>query len=190
MADKFHGCGTGKRRGDGLPARLRFAARRGVTLVELLIAMLILAIVCVAWLEIIGIQSARREARRREAVERLAGMMDAFLYVNMGNNALAMNTYYRLNMTNPLGSLTFESCDKEDVNPMFESGVSPIGYQLQVVDFEDLADSNMFTGWEAIGKNVGAPLWLQGRLYDRNGEVGECGKPFFAVPVCMGPRVK
>lgn len=190
MSGKFHRGGTGKRRGDGLPARLRFAARRGVTLVELMIAMLILAIVCIAWLEIIGIQSARREARRREAVERLAGMMDAFLYVNMGNDALATNTYYRLNMTNLVGSLTFESCGRDVVNPMFESAVSPIGYQLHVVDRKDLADSDMFTGWDARGKNVNAPLWLQGRLYDGNGEVGECGKPFFALPVCMGPRVK
>lgn len=68
-----------ERRGENLPGRLRVAARRGVTLVELMIAMLILAIVCLSWFEILSIQSAKREALRREGVERLAGMMEAFL---------------------------------------------------------------------------------------------------------------
>ncbi len=53
--------------------------RRGVTLVELMISMLILVIVCLSWFEILSIQSAKREALRREGVERLAGMMEAFL---------------------------------------------------------------------------------------------------------------
>lgn len=83
-----------KRRGENLPGRLRVAARRGVTLVELMIAMLILAIVCLSWFEILSIQSAKREALRREGVERLAGMMEAFLasfYLPNGVSADTLN---------------------------------------------------------------------------------------------------
>lgn len=79
MIGSFHIRSTVKRRGGILPARLRFSARRGVTLVELMISMLILTIVCLSWFEILSIQSAKREALRREGVERLAGMMEAFI---------------------------------------------------------------------------------------------------------------
>lgn len=79
MLKWFDRLGNVKRRGGFLPGRLRVAARRGVTLVELMIAMLILTIVCLSWFEILSIQSAKREALRREGVERLAGMMEAFI---------------------------------------------------------------------------------------------------------------
>lgn len=154
----------------------RHVLRRGVTLVELMIAMLILTIVCLSWLEIIGIQSARKEARRREAVERLAGMMDAFMYCYQNVSASACG--YQV-MTNGNAIAWSEDTTSNMVYPMFEAGVSPIGYQLSVVNKSALPDAAKF-GDNWSGK------WLVGRLYDHNGNVNEVGKPFFTLPVCLG----
>jgi prepilin-type N-terminal cleavage/methylation domain-containing protein len=99
MGKWFHKCGNIKHRGENLPGGFTFSSRRGVTLVELMIAMLILTIVCISWLKIIGIQSARKEARRREAVERLAGMMDAFMYeMRKGGNVGRQGATYKIKM--------------------------------------------------------------------------------------------
>ena len=94
MIDKFHRRGEAEGRGVASPAKSGASAHSGVSLVELLIAMFILALVCIAWLQIIGIQSARKEARRREAVERLSGMMDAFLYCYRQVNLLEFGDIY------------------------------------------------------------------------------------------------
>ena len=132
--------------------------RRGVTLVELMIAMLILAIVCVSWLEIIGIQSARKEARHREAVERLAGMMDAFMYIK--RTSVDSDCYQMKTSGN---TVEFVRCgrgtivDASMVYPLFDSDISPVGYQLQVMEKSDLPSHNLFTGWNAVstrGRNV------------------------------------
>lgn len=170
--------GTAKRRGDSLPARLCFVVRRGVTLVELMISMLILAIVCTAWLEIIGIQSAKKEARRREAVERLAGMMDAFAYLTkVSKPPVGYGCYY---MTNSFDRLFINGGDASLVYPMFSDGASPIGYQLRVVKKTDLPDANRFEQW------VDNSRWLVGRLYSQNGLTNDVGAAFFTLPVCLG----
>ena len=167
-------------RGGRLPGRARLAARRGVTLVELLVSMLILTIVCLAWLEIIGIQSARKEARRREAVERLAGMMDAFMYTYR-QTSLGFGTCYRMILDKGNGRLNFEGGVDNEVYALFESDVSPIGYQIQVVKKSALPNADSF------GSSWGASCrWLVGRLYDRHGLLAEAGRPFFVMPVCMG----
>lgn len=168
--------GTAKRRGDSLPARLRFVVRRGVTLVELMISMLILTIVCTAWLEIIGIQSAKKEARRREAVERLGGMMEAFSYLDKGSRRPV--GYYC--MTNSFNNLVIDGGDASLVHPMFADGVSPIGYQLHVVMKADLPDANAFAGWNSGSR------WLIGQLYSQNGLTNDVGAAFFTLPVCLG----
>ena len=137
-----------------------------MTLVELMISMLILALVCVAWLEIIGIQSAKKEARRREAVERLAGMMDAFMYIkrNSGASADLGCCYIESQSEGKLGVKRDKNTNT--VRPMFEN--ESLGYQLCVTD--DLPKG--FVGW-----NGGR--WLEGRLYNQHGTVAEVGKPFF-----------
>lgn len=168
-----------KRRGGCLPGRLRIAVRRGVTLVELMISMLILAIVCISWLQIIGIQSARKEARRREAVERLAGMMDAFMYERRASSSIATGSYSVEVNTSALAISIAKDADTDVVHSVFGSDVSPIGYQLCVVAKTGLERHEEFGGnWN--GK------WLVGKLYDRNGSLGEAGKPFFTLPVCLG----
>ena len=167
-----------KRRGVFLPGRLRLSARRGVTLVELLISMLILAIVCIAWLQIIGIQSARKEARRREAVERLAGMMDAFMYCNRANKFSVGGWQMK---TNGVASISFASVATNEVFAIFDGEVSPIGYQLHVVAMSQLDNHDEF------GANWGTCKWLVGKLYDRSNCLeAEAGKPFFTLPVCLG----
>lgn len=158
------------------PCRL---LRRGVTLVELLIAMLILTIVCIAWLQIIGIQSARKEARRREAVERLSGMMDAFMCKFRGECFIPEGGY-KMKLDESWGVLSFLDAKREDVHPVFDEEVSPIGYQLRVVTKKDLPDAEKFdNSW-------GESNWLVGRLYDRsNCTTNDAGKPFFTLSVCL-----
>ena len=151
--------------------------RRGVTLVELAIAMLILAVVCIAWMHIIGMRSARKEARRREAVERLAGMMDAFLY-EMKNSAKA--GCWRVDIDENLKMVKVRQGDTDAVYPVFGEDVSPVGYRLEVVKTVELDDAEKFDGW-GDGK-----LWLVGRLYQNSGSLADCGYPFFSMPVCTG----
>ena len=176
---RFHIRGTAKRRGGNLPARLRFSAHRGVTLIELMISMLILTLVCVAWLEIIGIQSAKKEARRREAVERLAGKMDAFMYeveknFDLSNvDDLPSGAYVMLENEGSMPELDLGK--DSEVCRMFEDGSSPIGYQL-IVD-ADLP--NGFAGWNGC-------RWLEGRLYSQYGVKDAVGRPFFTLRVCLG----
>jgi len=166
--------------------------RRGTTLVELLVAMLILALVCIAWLQIIGIQSARREARRREAVERLAGMMDAFMYNYRTKSGLTPNRFYQMVETDR--ELTFRLSDNESrIFPMFDTDVSPIGYRLCYIAKTRFAavglpDQKYFEHWDAnaTGRGAAPPNWVVGMLYDRNGMRNEGDKPFFMLPVCMG----
>ena len=145
-----------------------------------MIAMLILAIVCISWLEIIGIQSARRESRRREAVECLSGMMDAFMYCNRYNAARV--GCYRMVLSLSQEKVEFPSCGGTDVIPMFDGDISPVGYQLCVVNEGDLPGQNLFKEWPTGCK------WLVGRLYDRSGKVDDVGRPFFSLPVYLGTK--
>ncbi len=168
-----------RRRGNPLPGGPRIGFRRGVTLVELMISMLILAIVCMAWLEIIGIQSARRESRRREAVERLSGMMDAFLYRYRSGAPSAGGYHMVMNMD--IGSLSFEADGGTNVvHSVFDSGVSPVGYRLCVVKAKDLPNSAGYVNWDDR-------KWLVGYLYDTNGALSDVGRPFCVLPVYIGP---
>ena len=156
-------------------------ARRGVTLVELTIAMLILAIVCIGWMQIIGMKSARKEARRREAVERLAGMMDAFMY-EMKNTA--KTGCWRVEVDEDIKTLVVRQGDAGVVYSVFGEDVSPVGYRLEVVKISQLDDAERYEGWNK-DKNKDN-LWLVGRLYDNSGALADCGHPFFSLPVCLG----
>ena len=150
---------------------------------ELLVSVLILTIVCIAWMQIIGMQSARKESRRREAVERLAGMMDAFLYYH--RNTKSFKSYYSVETS--ANMLTVKSCgDNSDVHAVFDGDVSPVGYQLSVVAKDDLPNSARFGGnWDPSSDT--SSKWLVGRLYNRsNCTTNDAGRPFFTLPVCLG----
>lgn len=145
--------------------------------------MLILALVCVAWLEIIGIQSAKKEACRREAVERLSGMMDAFMEIKKDVQIKACEYL----MEKKGNEIQFKDVGtKTDVHPMFSDGSSPIGYRLcVVVGGDDLVKGMPKDDWGYDnGKgSVKALQWLVGRLYDSS-DADDC-KPFFTLPVCL-----
>jgi len=172
--------------------------KRGVTLVELMISMLILAIVCIAWLQIIGIQSARKEARRREAVERLVGMMDAFMRVKYPTFEKGCYHVYHTNNVCHMelgreSKIDFNIDDGTVIHPVFANDVSAIGYQFCVVDKTNLGKQDKkfvrwekFTGWDKTDRDHPYRYWLVGMLYDRSGNVEEVGKPFFTLPVCLG----
>ena len=117
--------------------------------------MLILTLVCVAWLEIIGIQSAKKEARRREAVERLAGMMDAFMY-EKGNSVSPQGYWIEKSENGEINIVQTSEAKK-----IFANGDSPIGYQLRVVN----SSSSLVKGMS----NWTAGNWLVGLLFNDNG---------------------
>lgn len=185
---KFHDRNVDKRGGEISPSRLFLGARRGVTLVELMISMLILTIVCIAWLQIIGIQSARKEARRREAVERLVGMMDAYLYVTLRGNQNGVNlnkesSYSIVKNGDELRFVEYRTNAKgnKEVYPMFDTDVSSVGYRIELVKRDALPDMEQYKEW-----TTGNNYWLVGRLYNRYGNLDEVGAPFFSLPVCLG----
>ena len=148
--------------------------------------MLILTLVCVAWLEIIGIQSAKKEARRREAVERLAGMMDAFIYqyqdpydLDLGDYEFNWNPPNRMFIKDPGSSL--------GVHSMFGKDVSPIVYRISVVEQSDLPNEGFFGNrWNPDH------WWLVGRLYNQSEDAvkgntsGKEDKAFCTLVVYLG----
>ena len=151
---------------------------------ELAISMFVLALVCISWFKILGLQSARKEARRREAVERLAGMMDAFLYCH-GRDFPATGSY-RMEMDGATVSFPKDGTDGE-VHPLFDGDVSPIGYRLCIVEKEDLPEADRFEGWYyTVGRRQYERWWLVGRLYENNGALKDAGKVLFTLPVCTG----
>lgn len=137
--------------------------------------MLILALVCVAWLEIIGIQSARKEARRREAVERLAGMMDAFMYVHKDNEGWELIGCYAMD---PDDDDLFKPVGQSE-SQAFNPDLAPIGYRLRVVENPAWPRQSMIVDWSPHS-------WLIGQLYDKTGRVDDKDKPFFTLQACLG----
>lgn len=174
MAGVFH------KADDAAGVRFGAAFRRGVTLVELMISMLLLAIICVAWFKIIAVQSARKEARRREAVERLSGMMDAFMYCKRQTNpSFIQPGDYRMEIDEGILSFTKNS-GLNVVNPVFAADVSPVGYRLSVTNAP---------GWPSYDAATwGSGPWLVGRLYENNGTEAESGRAFFTLPVYLGRK--
>ena len=150
--------------------------------------MLILTLVCVAWLEIIGIQSAKKEARRREAVERLAGMMDAFMELKQKpSDGITKNCAYYLQglfedkydrLLNC--NLDFKPDSSSSRHFVFNEEISPIRYSLSVEEKNPLSAEKQSKDWKLSGKFC---LWLVGRLYDNS---DSDKRPFFTLPVCLG----
>lgn len=107
----------------------------GYSLVEFLVAMLILALVSLSWLTIAQVQSANRESYRREAVERLAGMMDAISQLGLSyvpGTALQFKDGQPQKLSGVNGRMT--------VNPLFGPTESSLGYRLRVKELEEVGD--------------------------------------------------
>ena len=86
--------------------------------------------------------------------------------------------------------IDFKTDAKGEVHPIFEGDVSPVGYQLCVVQKSNLPNEEKFVNWP---NNKGArgeekyAKWLVGKLYNRSDCLEtEAGKPFFTLPVYMG----
>ena len=108
----------------------------GYSLVEFLVAMLILALVSLSWLTIIQVQSANRESYRREAVERLAGMMDVISQRGLDIDVRQSAVVFRFK-----DGIMTESTDSDEVKtvvPLFLPSESSIGYRLMAKKFSDV----------------------------------------------------
>ena len=143
----------------------------GYSLVEFLVAMLILALVSLSWLTIAQVQSANRESYRREAVERLAGMMDV-----ASMHGVAAGTSWCFNAD---GLLT--SCDSaRTVNQLFDPAESTLGYRLRVKKVSDVQDDLIVqdTGGNAqeldflLSYYKPAPV-LIGELFEKSGTLDQ-----------------
>ncbi len=204
---QFHARSDAGRRGESLPVRLRFASRRGVTLVELLIAMLILAIVCMSWFEILSIQSAKREALRREGVERLAGMMEAFLAsftLQNGISSVTLNcigdfqngdaVLYNPDALAGDGDFMFSRILSSDpgsktIRPIFSDseiregrlGAASPGYRLHVgmlgTDSNSVMDYNVARDGQTNPLMMSGAKILVGDLFERTGEIDSADAP-------------
>ena len=169
---RFHIRGAAKRRGGILPARLRFSARRGMSLVELMVAMLVLFFVCVSWLTIFQIQSANRESYRREAVERLAGMMDVISQQGF-NSQYASETSWSFCEGKPT-----RQTNSRIVNPVFEPTESSLGYRIRIKKSSAASDLISYNrniaedDSEAVVLTGNSPV-LIGELFEQSGTLGQ-----------------
>jgi hypothetical protein len=71
---------------------------------------------------------------------------------------------------------------------LYEDGVSPIGYQLELAfTLDGLIGSEAFRGWNTSSDTQ---QWLIGRLYNGHGDKDDLGSPFFTLPVfmCNAPK--
>lgn len=138
-------CSTG-RLGSVVPGGFHGHAQAGFSLVELLVAMLLIVIIFTAWFRIGNFQTIRKESLRRVALEKAAGYLDIMAGCSSNSGA------YRI---------VFEANDYEVqeasglVQPM-GSPLDPVGYVLRV---EERAATN---GWPAS-------RWATIRLYDEHG---------------------
>lgn len=179
----------------------------GYSLVEFLIAMLILALVSLSWLTIAQVQSANRESYRREAVERLVGMMDVVSLKKTSSSDFKSNKNiaWRFDDGQP------NNADVKAVHPLFGSDESSIGYRIramyaakpnkswQAITAED--EDLISLGTEETGKEadmlVNKSPVLVGELFERSGTMGaevytndekrNVGERIWRVAVVLGP---
>lgn len=166
----------------------------GYSLVEFLVAMLILALVSLSWLTIAQVQSANRESYRREAVERLAGMMDVISQQGWDYEKYTIGSAWCFK-----GGLPEKSSDARTVNPVFSQTESMIGYRLTVRGVKDVGDlisrSVEDSQKERNVLSRGNPPVLIGELFDQFGtldreeyganETTNLGERFWRVAVVL-----
>ena len=104
----------------------------GYSLVEFLVAMLILALVSLSWLTIAQVQSANRESYRREAVERLAGMMDVISRYGNLQDIYKDGTAWKFDEQQGMMSA--------DSTEVIRFRGSTIGYRLRIKKLSDVVE--------------------------------------------------
>jgi type II secretory pathway pseudopilin PulG len=159
----------------------------GFSLVELLVATLLLVIIFIGWLNICNFQAIRKESLRRLAVEKAAGYLDI-----MASSGKTVDFY----------EISFDGSqyhiDKKNNNaqeggtpiwprPMFDP-VEPIGYVLEVINNYTNQPHGEPPGWPNGSR------WAVIRLYDQHGtglknpdyiETNTGEKPFSTMSIFM-----
>lgn len=165
---------------------LRSSRSVGFSLVELLVATMLLTIVFVGWLTICNFQPIRKEALRRLAVEQAAGYLD---FLAASGASVKSGYFYRVSFEH--GVYSYDSSTPDTSGcwpwPMFDSKDS-IGYTIDVVKPHDTGFPGHTGAWVEEGGH--SFNWAVIRLYDRH----SCGlallaareeKPFSTMSILM-----
>ena len=164
---------------------LQSSRSAGFSLVELLVATMLLAIIFVGWLTICNFQPIRKEALRRLAIEQAAGYLDFLAASDAGVNP---GHLYRVSFEH--GVYSYDSLPKTSECwpwPMFYSK-DPIGYTIDVVKPTHEGFPGHTGDWATSAGH--AFNWAVIRLYDRHScglalldERGE--NPFSTMSILM-----
>lgn len=144
--------------------------RAGFSLVELLVAILLIFIVFAGWMRMNNIQAVNKESLRYAAVEKAAGMLDAIDAEKVQEQGLDLEgTYLRVK---PDGSL--EESDESTVLPLWQnSDKDGYGYQCHVLN--DYASTET-SQW-------GNSVWIVVDLFDNGIGFLDNRKPFTSLRI-------
>lgn len=129
----------------------RVNSRGGFTLVELLVALMIMAIVMTGWWRIMNATSPYREAQRLAAMEIAAGVLDIFPSTTL------VNTFYRVNVD---GSFSVVTGTSRQLLPTewFPTDAHPFYYTLGTTKF--IATSSDPRNWKVNSWNRNTKILL------------------------------
>jgi hypothetical protein len=157
-------------------------ARRGFSLVELLVATILLIIIFIGWLQIANFQAIRKESLRRLALEKAAGYLDVMSELRPGAGQ------YRIDFRDN----TYNMAEVEPFAlplPLFtnasESSSSP-GYVLRVVRNQDISDETEIAhlGWtNNIERVFGGELQTYWAIIELYNETHQLDRPFSRMSV-------
>jgi prepilin-type N-terminal cleavage/methylation domain-containing protein len=151
-------------------------ARRGFSLVELLIATLLIVIIFLGWLQIANFQAIRKESLRRLALEKAAGYLDVMSQLRPGAGQYRINfdgdTYMAVVEQSALPLPLFTNAN--------ESSSSP-GYVLRVMPTSQITSILPHQDWPPAGR------WALIELYDQHSlPTNESGRVFSRLSVFLG----
>jgi type II secretory pathway pseudopilin PulG len=144
----------------------------GFSLVELLVASLIIMIIFISWLRIANFQAVRKESLRRLAIEKAAGYLDVMAErrENIG--------VYRIVFTNNSYAVLAPVPGNAYVQPLFKNIVGSPGYVLKVMPTSAITNILPHGGWPPAGR------WAIIRLYDAYEVLeSEAGRAFSTMSI-------
>jgi prepilin-type N-terminal cleavage/methylation domain-containing protein len=152
-------------------------SRKGFTLVELMVAALLIVIIFVAWLRIANFQAIRKESLRRVAIEKAMGYLD---YIAGDSQLVTAGTagYCRVRDGAVYSKEWYPGLNDPYVEPLFRADES-IGYLLTVATRVQAGLEH--ENWPDNG------YWAVIALYDKHGvHASEAGRVFFKLSSYMG----
>lgn len=148
----------------------RGGGRSGASLVELCVAMLLLAIVFAGWVRMNNIQAVNKESLRYAAIEKAAGMLEAIEADDIpGKRSKQNGMYLRIGDDGAVSQV--KESPETAVMPLLGEEV-PIGYQIRVA--QGVVEGSRW-GDES--------LWLVCDLFDFYGERQAGAQPFTSLHV-------